>query len=204
MIINNANRISVLIKKSRWNKKGEIIITENVIVALIGLFLVTTFTNILATLKTILISKKIMNPVYLLVFVDALAFATVVSKVTSSEGIHFTVSYALGRTLGVYIGSKIEERLALGILEVDIFLEDKAKMIEIAENLRSEGYTVNNYLARGNNGDRGYKVEVVIMRKEFKVLEGILHECGVSNPTLKIKNLSKVNGQITSTRVKAI
>jgi uncharacterized protein YebE (UPF0316 family) len=178
--------------------------TGNIIIALIGLFIITTFTNILATMKTILISKKIMNPVYFLVYVDAMIFVTVVTKVTSSEGIHFTVSYALGRTLGVFIGNKIEDRLALGILEVDIFLENKAKMIEIAENLRREGYTVNNFLARGNNGDRGYKVEVVIKRKEFKVLESILDECGVSNPTLKIKNLSKVNGQITTTRVKVI
>ncbi|MDW7673557.1 MAG: DUF5698 domain-containing protein [Bacillota bacterium] len=178
--------------------------TANIIIALVGLFIITAFTNILATLKTILISKKIMNPVYFLVYIDAMIFATVVSKVTSSEGIHFTVAYALGRTLGVFIGNKIEERLALGILEVDIFLQDKTKMIKIAENLRSEGYTVNNFLARGNNGDRGYKVEVVIKRKEFKVLESILDECGLSNPTLKIKNLSKVNGTITTTRVKAI
>ena len=145
-----------------------------------------------------------MNPVYCLVYVDAMIFATVVTKVTSSEGIHFTVAYALGRTLGVFVGNKIEERLALGILEVDILLENKAMMIKIAENLRSEGYTVNNFLARGNNGDRGYKVEVVIKRNEFKVLEGILNECGVSNPTLKIKNLSKVNGGINTTRVKVI
>ena len=145
-----------------------------------------------------------MNPVYCLVYVDAMIFATVVTKVTSSEGIHFTVAYALGRTLGVFVGNKIEERLALGILEVDILLENKAMMIKIAENLRSEGYTVNNFLARGNNGDRGYKVEVVIKRNEFKVLEGILNECGVSNPTLKIKNLSKVNGGINTTRVKVV
>ncbi|MGF7185399.1 uncharacterized protein YebE (UPF0316 family) [Desulfitispora alkaliphila] len=188
----------------RTKEKGDVVITENILIMLIGLFLVTAFTNILATMKTILIAKKIMNPVYFLVFVDAMIFATVVSKVTSSEGIQFTVAFALGKTLGVFIGGNIEDRIALGILEVDIFLENKAKMIEIAEKLRSEGYTVNNFLARGNNGDRGYKVEVVIKRKEFKILESILEKCELKNPNLKIKNLSKVNGQITTTRVKPI
>lgn len=183
------------------NKKGSVIITTNVILALIGLFLITALTNILATLKTMLISKKIMNPVYLLVFVDAMIFATVVSNLTSSKGIHFTVAYALGRTVGVFIGGKLEERLALGILEVDLFLTNKNKMIKIAEKLREEGYTVNNFLARGNNGDIRYKVEVVIKRNEFKVFEDILDECGVRNPTLKIKNLSKVEGKITTTRI---
>jgi uncharacterized protein YebE (UPF0316 family) len=181
--------------------KGDVL-NGTVIMALFGLFIITALTNILATLKSMLLSKKIMNPVYLLAFVDAIIFAAVVNKVTSSQGIKYTLSYALGRTFGVYIGNKIEELIALGILEVDLFLKHKEKMIEIAEKLRNEGYTVNNYIARGINGDRRYKVEVVIKRKEMKILEDIIDQCGVSNPTLKIKNLSRINGKITSTRVK--
>jgi uncharacterized protein YebE (UPF0316 family) len=178
--------------------------TQHVILTLIGLLLVTALTNILATLKSILMSKKIMNPVYILVFTDAMIFATVVSKVTSSEGLHFAFAYALGKTLGVFIGSKIEERLALGILEVDIFFNNKNKMIEIAEKLREEGYTVNNFLARGFNGDRRYKVEVVIRRREFKILKDIMNQCDVTNPTLKVKNLSRIEGKITSTSMKVV
>lgn len=176
--------------------------TTNVIIALVGLFLVTAFTNILATLKTILMSKKIMNPVYLLVFADAMIFATIVSKVTSSDGIQFTVAYALGRTAGVFIGGKIEERLALGILEVDLFLNDKNKVRLIAKRLRETGYTVNSFLAHGNNEEKRYQVELVIKRKEFKVFEDILAEFDVINPTLKVKTLSKVDGKITTTRLK--
>ncbi|MDD4504411.1 MAG: DUF5698 domain-containing protein [Clostridiaceae bacterium] len=178
--------------------------TQQIILTLIGLFLVTALTNILATLKSILMAKKIMNPVYFLVFTDAMIFATVVSKVTSSKGLHFAFAYALGKTMGVFVGGIIEERLALGILEVDIFFNNKNKMIEIAEKLREEGYTVNNFLARGNNGDRRYKVEVVIKRKEFKILEDIMDQCDVTNPTLKVKNLNRVEGKITSTRMKAV
>ncbi len=178
--------------------------TQHIILAIASLFLVTVFANILATLKSILLAKKIMNPVYLLVFVDAVIFATVISKVASSEGLQFVIAYALGRTLGVFIGGKIEERLALGILEVDIFFNNKNKMIEVAEKLREVGYTVNNFLARGNNGNRRYKVEVVIRRKEFKILHNIMDECGVVNPTLKIKNLNKVEGKITTASTKAL
>ncbi|QEK11539.1 hypothetical protein FQB35_03640 [Crassaminicella thermophila] len=178
--------------------------TQSIIFALIGVFLITAFTNVLATLKTILISKKIMNPVYFLVFLDAMIFATIVAKMTSSKGIHFTIAYALGKTMGVFIGGKIEERLALGIFEVDVFFNNKNKMIQIAEKLREAGYTVNNFLARGNNGYKRYKVEVVIKRKEFNVLEDIMDACGVHNPTLKIKNVNKINGKITTTRIKAV
>lgn len=173
--------------------------TKEIIFSLLGLFLITTLTNVLATLKSMLISKRIMNPAYFLVFVDAMIFATVVNKVTNSKGIHFTIAYALGRTVGVLIGSKLEERLAFGILEVDLFLNNRNKMIEVAEKLRLVGYTVNNFLARGNNEDARYKVEVVIKRNELKIFQGILDECGVTNPTLKMKNLSKVVGKITTT-----
>ena len=178
--------------------------TQSIMLTLVGLFLITALTNIFATLKSILLAKKIMNPVYFLVFADAIIFAAVLGKVASSEGISFAMAYALGKTLGVFIGNKIEDQLALGILEVDLFLSNKTKMIEIAEKLREEGYTVNNYLARGSNGDRRYKIEVVIRRKEFKILESIMEECGVTNPTLKIKNLNKVEGKITVSRVKTI
>jgi len=176
--------------------------TENIILALIGLFLVTAFTNVLATLKTILMAKNIMNPVYILVFIDAIIFTTTLSKVATSNGIHFTIAYALGRTVGTYIGSKIEDRLALGILEVDLFLNDKEKTMEISKKLRDTGYTVNNFLVGGNNEEKRYQIEVIIKRKEFNVLEDIIEEFGIHKPTLKIKTLSKVGGKITTTRLK--
>lgn len=176
--------------------------TTNILIALIGLFLITAFTNILATLKTIFMSKNIMNPVYALVFIDAIIFATIVSKVTSSEGMSFTVAFALGKSAGVFIGGKIEDQLALGILEVDIFLNDKNKVEQIAKKLRETGYTVNNYLVSGNNEKKRYQIEVVIKRKEFNTLEDIIKDYGVKNPTLKVKTLNKVDGKITTTRLK--
>jgi len=176
--------------------------TENIMFALIGLFLITAFTNVLATLKTILMAKNIMNPVYMLVFADAMIFATTLSKVTTSNGMQFTVAYAFGRTVGTFIGSKIENRLALGILEVDLFLNDKDKVNDISRKLRETGYTVNNTLVGGNNEEKRYQIEVVIKRKEFKVLEAIIEEFGVINPTLKVKTLNRVDGKITTTRLK--
>lgn len=174
----------------------------SVILGIVALFLVTAFTNVLKTLKTILMAKKIMNPVYLFVFLDAMVFTAVLTKVTSSEGIQYTIAFALGKTLGVYLGGKIEDKMALGILEVDLFLNDKRKAVEIGQRLRETGYTVNNFDVHGNNEVERYQIEVVIDRKEFKVLEDIIQEFNVINPTLKIKTLNKVDGKITTTRLK--
>lgn len=172
------------------------------IIGLMIMFLITAFTNILSTLKTILMSKNIMNPVYLFVFVDALIFATIVSKVTSSEGIHYTMAFALGKTFGVFLGGIIEDKMALGICEVDLFLNDSTKANEIAQRIRETGYTVNNFLVGGNNETERHQIEVVINRKEIKVLENIIKDFDVVNPTLKVKTLNKVDGKITTTKLK--
>lgn len=174
--------------------------SQEMILSLIGLFLITSFTNILATLKTILISKKIMNPVYIVVFVDAMIFAATLTKVVGSTGVYYTLAFALGKTFGVFIGGIVEERLALGIIEVDLFLSNQQKMIKVAERLRNEGYTVNNFLARGMNGEKRHKVEVVLARKEFKYFEAILDEYDVTAPTLKIKDISRIDGKISTKR----
>lgn len=183
------------------NPEGDVFMNTNILLALIGLFLITAFTNILATLKTILMAKKIMNPVYLLVFADAMIFATTISKVTNGDGIQFTIAYALGRTVGVYIGGKVEDKMALGILEVDIFLNDKSKVNQISKKLRETGYTVNNFLVGGNKGVKRYQIEVIIKRKEFNILESIIEEYGVVNPTLKVKTINKIDGKITTGRI---
>ncbi len=174
----------------------------SIILGLIALFLVTAFTNVLKTLKTILMAKKIMNPVYLFVFLDAMVFTAILAKVTSSEGVQYTIAFALGKTFGVYLGGIIEDKMALGILEVDLFLNDKVKAAQIGQRLRETGYTVNNIDVHGNNEVERHQIEVIIDRKEFKVLEEIIQEFDVVNPTLKIKTLNKVDGKITTTRLK--
>lgn len=175
---------------------------KSIIIGFAVMFLITAFTNILSTLKTIFISKDIMNPVYFLVFLDAIIFATILSKVTSSDGIAYTIAFALGKSMGVYLGGKIENKLALGICEVDIFLNDSVKANEIAQKIRETGYTVNNFLVGGNNETERHQVEVVINRKEIKFLEEIIKDFDVDSPTLKIKTLNKVDGKITTTRLK--
>ncbi len=184
------------------NRKEDEEMEKSMIIGLLIMFSITAFTNILSTLKTIFMSKDIMNPVYFLVFIDAIIFATIVSKVTSSEGIAYTIAFALGKSMGVYLGGKIESRLALGICEVDLFLNDSDKANEIAQRIRETGYTVNNFLVGGNNETERHQIEVVINRKEITILEDIIKEFDVDNPTLKVKTLNKVDGKITTTKLK--
>lgn len=185
-------------KNREENKRME----KEMIIGLLIMFSITAFTNILSTLKTLFMSKDIMNPVYMLVFLDAIIFATIVSKVTNSEGMAYTIAFALGKSMGVYLGGKIENKLALGICEVDLFLNDGDKANKIAQRVRETGYTVNNFLVGGNNEIERHQIEVIINRKEITILENIIKEFDVENPTLKVKTLNKVDGKITTTKLK--
>ena len=80
-----------------------------------------------------------MNPVYNVVFVDAMIFASILTKVTSINGLLQTLAYALGRNFGVFIGGKLDDKLALGIVEVDILLKNKEKLIAASDAIRQAG-----------------------------------------------------------------
>ncbi|QGH33235.1 DUF2179 domain-containing protein [Gracilibacillus salitolerans] len=62
------------------------------------------------------------------------------------------VAYGLGYGLGVVIGSKIEEKLALGYITVNVISSDPD--ITFTKQLRDKGYGVTSWYAYGMEGDR--------------------------------------------------
>lgn len=61
-------------------------------------------------------------------------------------------AYALGYGLGVIVGMKIEEKLALGYTTVNVISSDPD--IEFTKQLRDKGYGVTSWYAYGMEGDR--------------------------------------------------
>lgn len=172
---------------------------EEIILKGLILFVITAFTNTLGTLKTIFVSKKILKPVYVITFIDAIIFTTIMKEITNNENFIYIFIYAIGRVAGVYIGDIIESKLAIGVSEVQLFLSNKEKMKLTADELREAGYSVNNFIAMGVNGEKRYMIETIVARKEFDKYKSILESCGIENPTLKVKSVNKTSGKITPT-----
>lgn len=82
-------------------------------------------------------------------------------------------AYCLGWGLGVYIGSLIEGKLALGyvLFEIIINLDDA----DIVNELRSKGYGVTSWLADGKNGQK-ICMTVIAKRKNEKKLRNTVLE----------------------------
>lgn len=133
---------------------------------------------------------------YIITFIDAILFASILKVVTEAEGFTFALAYAIGKVLGSFLGDKLDDKLALGIIELKFFMSNKEKAIIIADSLREKGFSVNTQVAYGQSGVKRFEISVTLNKKEKGTLHEILFENGVENPTFIEKDISKVGGKI--------
>lgn len=72
------------------------------------------------------------------------------------------VAYAIGYGSGVIVGSKIEEKMALGYITVNVITSEKSQ--ELPKALRLKGYGVTDWSANGMDGDR-QSMQILTPRK---------------------------------------
>src|SRR5699024_4336666 len=81
------------------------------------------------------------------------------------------IAYAVGFGLGVIVGTKIEEKLALGYITVNVISYNTD--LEFTGKLRSKGYGVTSWSAYGMDGDR-LAMQILTPRKyELKLYETV-------------------------------
>ncbi|UOQ92005.1 DUF5698 domain-containing protein [Halobacillus shinanisalinarum] len=87
------------------------------------------------------------------------------------DQIENVIAYAVGYGMGVVVGMKIEEKLALGYTTVNVISSDPD--IEFTKMLRDKGYGVTSWYAYGMEGDR-LAMQILTPRKyELKLYETI-------------------------------
>ncbi len=81
------------------------------------------------------------------------------------------VAYGLGYGIGVIVGSKIEEKLALGYITVNVI--SSSPDISLTKQLRDKGYGVTSWYAYGMDGDR-LSMQILTPRKyELNLYEAV-------------------------------
>lgn len=83
------------------------------------------------------------------------------------------VVYAIGFGAGIFVGMKIEDRLALGYILVTSIMPENGW--EIAEDLRNHGYGVTISQAYGRSGNR-FVLEILTPRSNERDLYRLIHE----------------------------
>jgi len=120
------------------------------------------------TLRTILLVKNVVVAASILGIIETLIYVFGLSLVFS--GNQSTVSmivYAVGFGLGIVVGTKLEQKLAIGFINVTVNTQQKND--ELINLLRQNGFGVTIYLGEGRDSNR-IRMEILTKRNREKEL----------------------------------
>ena len=126
----------------------------------------------LTTLRLIMVIKGYTKVASILsmveVFVYLIGLTMVLDEISNPWNM---AAYCFGWGLGVYVGSLIERRLALGYVLFEIIVD--AAEFEIVSQLRERGYGVTSWFPDGKDG-RKLCMTVIAKRKNEKNLRAVI------------------------------
>ncbi|GAK13347.1 DUF2179 domain-containing protein [Geomicrobium sp. JSM 1781026] len=118
--------------------------------------------RLILTLKNLKLLAASAGMFEIVVYVTGLGI--VLDNMTS---VFHVTAYALGYGIGVIVGMKIEEKLALGYITVNVITKEYEP--DIPNQLRDKGYGVTNWVAYGREGER-LMMEILTSRRSEKLL----------------------------------
>lgn len=129
----------------------------------------------LTTLRTIFVVKGEIRNASLLGGVEALIYVISLGIIFSDLSNYLNmVAYAVGFAGGIVLGGVIEKKLAIGYRTVNVSLLDKD--CALIETLRSEGFGITVFEGEGREGNKRYRLDIVVKRSREKELMNILNE----------------------------
>ncbi|MFD1737929.1 DUF2179 domain-containing protein [Bacillus salitolerans] len=129
-----------------------------VIILLINIVYVSFFTiRMILTLKGHRYLAALISTIEVVIYVIGLGLV-----LDNLNEIQNLVAYAVGYGIGVIVGMKIEEKLALGYITVNVITKDYD--LELPKRLREKGYGVTTWEAHGLEGDR-MSLQILTPRK---------------------------------------
>jgi len=128
----------------------------------------------LATMRTLMIMRGQRLYAALIGFFEVIIYILALNKIFGNLGNPLNLfSYAAGFATGNYLGSFLEEKLAVGTITVQL-ITLKAPL-ELTEKLRDEGYGVTLIEGMGREGVR-YILQIMLKRKQFGDLRCIIDQ----------------------------
>lgn len=140
-----------------------------VIILAINIIYVSFFTiRMILTLKGQRYLAATISAIEVIIYVVGLGLV-----LENLDRIENLIAYAIGYALGVLAGMKIEEKLALGYIMVQVITKEINK--DFTNTLRQNGYGVTSWMAYGMEGDR-LVMEILTPRKHERSLYKTIKE----------------------------
>ncbi|NLO98082.1 MAG: DUF2179 domain-containing protein [Peptococcaceae bacterium] len=147
------------------------------IIKLVLLIMAINITYVsLTTIRLILMIKALRGFASLLSVVEVLVYITGLSIIlTNLNSVWNIAAYCIGYGIGVYVGSRIEEKLALGYITAQVIfytVNDDAP-----QKLRQEGFGVTTWLGEGRDGPRMVMLVLAKRNRQKELLKLIDSYC---------------------------
>lgn len=144
-------------------------------------------------LKTVFLSLNAIKPVYVITFIDGIVFFYAFKLTTTSSGYGFVFAFATGKILGVFLGNKLEKKLAFGLVEIDVY-KHKIQGVILADSLRNQGYSVTTSVGYGIEGTERLILKIILPRNRFNDFHDLLQSDGKVN--MSVKKVSSIYGKV--------
>jgi uncharacterized protein YebE (UPF0316 family) len=132
----------------------------------------------LATLRNILLSKSVRNLVPFLGFFEVSIWLLAISQIMKNlQNPVCFVAYAAGYSMGIFVGIRIEERLALGLQVMRIIVQKESE--KLVQALVEHNFGITMMDASGSKGPVKV-ILTVVKRKEIALVRRLISE---NNPT---------------------
>lgn len=143
--------------------------TMVLIILAINIVYVTFFTiRMILTLKGYRYIAALVSMVEVVVYIIGLGLV-----LDNLDKIQNVIAYAVGYGIGVIVGTKIEEKMALGYITVNVITADIDHAMP--KLLRDKGYGVTDWAANGLEGNRS-AMQILTPRKDELKLYAIIKE----------------------------
>ncbi|NQU85235.1 MAG: DUF2179 domain-containing protein [Mariniphaga sp.] len=154
------------------------------------IFIARIFDVTIGTVRIVMVSKgqKILAPI--LGFFEVLLWLIAISKIFENlDNWVCFVTYAAGFATGNYIGLIIEEKLAVGIVRIQIVTRTESS--KLITSLKESGYGITHLNAQGS-AENVSIIYTVLKRNDVPVVEGIIRKYN-PNAFYSVEDVKYVN-----------
>lgn len=149
-------------------------LTPDILVGGFVIFLLRLIDMSLDTLRVLFVMRGQRVIVWILGVTTSIIYVVAISNVLTGSKHPFTIlCYGVGYATGNVLGMRIEERLAIGFMQVNVVSQNKGR--EIASALRDRGYGVTQLKGEGMNGTVDL-VSTSVKRKQAKDVRKIIEK----------------------------
>lgn len=161
------------------------------------IFLAKLIEVTMLTFRTVMIMRG--NPIAAATigFFEVVIWISALGKVmTSLDDTIGIVIYAAGFAIGNYVGSKLETRIGIGFLKVEIIVEKEYE--GLIELIREKGYGVTSMDGKGKDSQKEVLI-VMLRRKEIRDLQEIIFKNDIP-AVMTIQDVKTIYGGVIRPR----